>query len=432
MTKLAIITIGSRGDVQPYVALGAGLQRAGFQVRLATHGRFAAFIEQHGLQFFPLPDDPKEMLNTPTGRDWVGSGQNPVRFFRAFNRLTGDRLPALLAATEKACAGADGVLFALFGVPAYHVAEKMGIPAIMAALQPVSRTAAFQAMGAPEIFWANGWSNYISHLVVEQIFWQPFRRQYNQWRQRQLGLPNASFWGPYREIERCKNPVLYGFSRHVLPRPDDWSDNIQISGYWFLNGSADWQPEPGLADFLAAGPPPIAVGFGSMVTPDPVQFTQLVVRAVEQAGQRAVFLTGWGGLQPDNLPDFIYPLEAAPHDWLYERVTAVIHHSGAGTTAASLRAGRPTIAVPFFADQYFWAARIKALGVGPIPIPRDKLTTANLAQAIITAVTDPTIQANAAQLGEKIRAEDGVGRAVAAVQAIFNQEQSKITQSDAD
>jgi sterol 3beta-glucosyltransferase len=418
MTKLVIVTIGSRGDAQPYIALGAGLQKAGFQVRIATHAIFADFVEQHGLEFFPLPHDPQEMLNDPDGRAWINVGQNPIRFLKTFARITRPQLPDMLPAIKKACAGMDGVLFAIFGIAAYYVAQEMGIPAIMTVLQPASRTTAFVGMGSFKTPLDNRISNYISHTVVEQVFWQPFRRQYNDWRKQDLGLPPASFWGPYAEFERRGLPVIYGYSGHVMPRPDDWRENICVAGYWFLNGPTDWRPEPGLADFLAAGPPPIAVGFGSMIAPDPAQFTRTVVEAVERTGQRAVFLTGWGSLQPDNLPSFIYPAEFVPHDWLYDQVTAVIHHGGAGTTAAGLRAGRPTIAVPFFADQYFWGDRLKALGVGQ-SLPRNRLTADKLARAIETAVTDPAMQAQAAQLGQKIRAEDGVGRAVTAVQQIF-------------
>jgi UDP:flavonoid glycosyltransferase YjiC (YdhE family) len=419
MTKLVIVTVGSRGDAQPYVALGVGLQKVGFQVCIATHGRYADFIEQHGLQFAPLPEDPKEMLNKPEGREWINAGQNPFRFLRAFTRVTRKQLPEMLPAVERACQGADGVLFALFGVPAYHVAEKMGIPAVLAALQPVSRSATFLPMGALELPFSSRWSNLFAHFAVEQVFWQPFRRQYNDWRTKKLGLPTASFWGPYTEIWRRKIPVIYGYSGHVLPAPPDWGEHIRVTGYWFLDQAADWQPDAGLLDFLAAGPPPISIGFGSMTTEDPRAFTEMVVAAVRQAGQRAVFLTGWGGLQGVDLPDFIYPLEAAPHDWLFPRMAAVVHHGGAGTTAAGLRAGKPTVIAPFFADQHFWGRRVKALGVGPDWIDREKLTADNLAQAITTAVTDPTMQAKAAQLGEKIRAEDGVGQAVAAVQQIF-------------
>ena len=157
-----------------------------------------------------------------------------------------------------------------------------------------------------------------------------------------------------------------------------------------------------------------------MTNREPAQLARAVVRAVAQTGQRAVVLTGLGGLPPAELPPEIFAIDWVPFDWLLPRVSAVVHHGGAGTTAASLRAGVPTIIVPFFLDQFFWGRRVFELGAGPEPIPRKRLDAATLAAALRLATTDSNMRDRAAALSKRIRAEDGVGRAVAVFERHMN------------
>jgi UDP:flavonoid glycosyltransferase YjiC (YdhE family) len=205
---------------------------------------------------------------------------------------------------------------------------------------------------------------------------------------------------------------FYGFSEFVVPRPRDWPDWHYITGYWFLDGTDDWAPPVGLIDFLSSGPKPIYVGFGSMSGRTARELAGLAIEAVTLAKQRAVLLGGWAELPERDLPDHIYAIESAPHDWLFPRMAAVVHHGGAGTTAAGLRAGVPSVIAAFFADQPYWGRRVHALGVGPKPILRKELTPQRLAEAIAQAVTEREMQRRASALGEKIRSEDGVARAV--------------------
>jgi sterol 3beta-glucosyltransferase len=240
----------------------------------------------------------------------------------------------------------------------------------------------------------------------------------NRDRQRVLGLPPLP-WKYYRDIDLRPYPILHGFSRHVIPYPDDYDQNQIFTGYWFLDQDEHWQPSAQLEAFLSADPKPVYIGFGSMVDQEAGELTRLVVEALKISGQRAVLLGGWTDLGGQGLPESILKVEYLPHDWLFPQVSAAIHHGGAGTTAASLRAGTPTVIVPFFGDQPFWGWRVEKLGAGPKPIPRLKLTAEKLANAITRAVTDPKISRRAADLGEKIRAEDGVANAVQAVEAII-------------
>jgi sterol 3beta-glucosyltransferase len=206
--------------------------------------------------------------------------------------------------------------------------------------------------------------------------------------------------------------VLQAFSRHVVPRPSDWPDSAVVTGYWFLDEGVDWTPPRELADFLDAGPPPVFVGFGSMAGRDPARTARTVLAAVARSGQRALIVSGWGGLRVDEPPPGVFVAESVPYDWLLPRVAAVVHHGGAGTTAAGLRAGKPTVVCPFVADQPFWGARVAALGVGPRPIPQRRLGEAELAAAILEAVGDAGMRDRAERLGAQIRAEDGVAAAV--------------------
>jgi UDP:flavonoid glycosyltransferase YjiC (YdhE family) len=213
-------------------------------------------------------------------------------------------------------------------------------------------------------------------------------------------------------------PVLYGFSPSVIPAPGDWKADIHVTGYWTLESSEEWAPPRELTNFLDEGLPPVYIGFGSMSNRQPEETANLVTKALEICGKRAILLSGWGGLQKADLPDTILMLDSVPHTWLFPRLSCVVHHGGAGTTGAGLRAGVPSIIVPFFGDQPFWGKRVAELGVGPAPIPRKQLTATRLAAAIQEAVSDTPIRQQAADLGRKIQAEDGISNAVEIIQQI--------------
>ena len=194
----------------------------------------------------------------------------------------------------------------------------------------------------------------------------------------------------------------------LIPKPLDWGNHIDVAGFYFLNLASSYTPEPELAAFLEAGPPPIYIGFGSIVVDDPNKLTRMIFDAVAETGVRALVSKGWGGLGADDvgIPDGVFMLGNVPHDWLFKHVSAVCHHGGAGTTAAGINAGKPTIIVPFFGDQPFWGAMVARAGAGPEPIPHAKLTTEGLAEAIRIA-TKPETQERAQELGAKIREEKG-------------------------
>ena len=412
--RITITTAGSRGDVQPYVALGLGLKEAGHEVRLATYTPFEGFVRGHGLGYHPITGDPGGIV-----ADLIESGLNPVKFTRTFRRFFGSILERNLAEYGKACQDADAVVYSPVGFFGQYIAEEMGLPAVGAAVQPLfSRTRCFPSslLGRPPGGFLTGgplggFYNYLTYLAAEQLFWQVMRPVSGEARKK-LGLDPLPFFGPFADMNQSRSPILHGWSPSVLPEPPEWGDWLCTTGYWFLDRSG-WQPPDELIDFLDAGPAPVSVGFGSMNDADPEEITTQVLEALRRTGQRGLLLTGWGGISNTDLPDEVFKVDEIPYDWLFGRVRTAVHHGGAGTTAASLRAGVPTAVVPFFTDQAFWGWRVMILGLGPEPIPRAKLSAERLAGAILAA-TDVGIRERARLLGEEIRTEDGVGRAVEA------------------
>ncbi|HXP62667.1 MAG TPA: glycosyltransferase, partial [Dongiaceae bacterium] len=255
--------------------------------------------------------------------------------------------------------------------------------------------------------------NLVTHFITEQTINLATRSVVNRWRRKELGLPPEPLAGNVQRQRRRQVPHFLGYSQHVLPRPADWGENVHVTGYWFLPMHSDWQPPPAVVEFLQSGPPPVYVGFGSLSVRSPVEFTRLMVSALEMSGRRGLLSRGWGNLGGIPLPKTILKIDSIPHEWLFPQVAAVVHHGGCGTTAAGLRSGVPTITIPFFADQFLWAERVMALGAGPASIPYASLTAEKLAQAIRTATGDPAVRAAAQGVGSRLRAENGVENMVA-------------------
>ena len=411
--RIAIIASGSRGDIEPYLALGQGLQAAGHEVRFVAHDNFGAWIQAHHVEFWPIEGNPQEVAQSAEMRELLEKG-NFLAILSKMGKDAQDNALAFAKGGLAACQGVDLIIAGLGGMfIGAALAEKLNIEFMQAHYVPFSPTRAYPNALFPALpAFLNGSMNRVSYRLAQQMMWQGFRAADTVARQQVLGLPQASFWGPYSSERFTRNPVLYGYSPAVIPPPPDWDSHKQVTGYWFLDSANDWTPPANLVDFLQAGSPPIFIGFGSMSTRNPEAFTHTLVQAVTQTGQRAILLAGWGGLGAIDLPETIFKLDAAPFTWLFPRMAAVVHHGGAGTTSTGLRAGVPSIIVPFFADQPFWGRRVADLGVGPAPIPRKQLTADRLAQAIRTAVTDGAMQRRAAELGAKIRSEDGIARAV--------------------
>jgi sterol 3beta-glucosyltransferase len=421
--NILIVTIGTFGDVLPFVALGEGLKNAGHKVTLCTADRYRSLVSDHGLAYGPMTNALLDLLDAPVGRaameeaaGLAGVVKTGLKLAKAVKPISRQMMHDAWEAAR--AAEPDIVIYHTKILAGPHIAEKLGVPAVMASLQPaLAPTEAFPAAGLPDLK-IGGWYNKLTYRLVALIF-GAYADVINEFRGEVLGLgpfPRSSLL--LKTIAGAPIPMLHGFSRHVVPRPQDWPEHIHLTGYWFADQASDWHPPEALKAFLEVGEPPIYVGFGSMVGCNAQQLGDAVVAALTQAKRRAIVATGWGALKLDSPPDTILEIEAAPHDWLFPRVAAVVHHGGAGTTAMSLRAGRPSIVCPFFGDQPFWAKRIHELHAGPAPIPRKKLSAERLMAAIAEATSNPVFEENAKALSTRIQAEDGVAKAVAAIENV--------------
>lgn len=401
--RVLIVAPGSRGDVAPFTGLGSALRNAGHDVTIAGYAMFGGLVTASGLGFRPLPGDPR-LLNAARWRQ----RRSPVGGARLI-RLVADHMRELHAGIL-AAARQDADVLLLSGISyagGFHIGTALGLPSIGLVLQPVYPTRNF----SPSVLTARDLGR-IGNLAAGQILTglgvsalaRPVKELRAELglsrvssRQAIMGLMNAERW-----------PVFHGFSPSVVPRPVDWPPGLEVTGYWWPDSPQPWTPPPELADFLAAGPPPVFAGLGSMAPENAARLSGLIAEAARQAGTRVVIQAGWAGLtRPDEPPGRSILIGDTPHDWLFPRMAAIVHHAGAGTTAAGLRAGVPAISVPMIGDQPFWAARVAALGIGPRPIPFRRLTVPALAAALRDATTRPSYLNRARDLAARIADEDG-------------------------
>jgi UDP:flavonoid glycosyltransferase YjiC (YdhE family) len=416
--RIAIIALGSRGDVQPHVALGVGLRRAGHSVRVVTSSDFKDLVGAHGLEFCDTGVSTQAIANEM--HDLLEAG-NVLKILSAMG-VSAERVAVQAATTGlAACEASDVIVSGLGGLfVAQALAEKLAVPFVQAYLYPFSPTREFPGVLTPVPQTPlTSWANALSHRVTQQMLWQTTRSADATVRVKVLGLQPSGFWGPFAALAGSGHFSLYGYSEHVIPVPQDWSSQVHVTGYWFLEPSLEWRPPAELVAFLEGGPPPVYVGFGSMGSSNPEATADLVLESLSRTGQRGVLSSGWGGLTANDLPDSVCMVGSIPHAWLFPRMAAIVHHGGAGTTAAALSAGVPSIVTPVMGDQSFWARRVSDLGVGPTSVPRRKLTVERLSGAIEAAISDATIRAKSATLGEQIRAEDGISTAVDLIEQWF-------------
>lgn len=414
--RISIIAFGSRGDVQPHIALGVGLQAAGHSVCLVTHELFEPLIRRLGLDFSPVQVDPRSVVSDEMGQNWLGSGNNSLLFFQRFSRIAEPLVQQAMIDCWNACQETRAMIVSPLAIcVTSSIAEKLRIPFWIGAGQPLTPTGAFAIPFFPDApTWLPGRNTYhrLTYTLSARLFWQLLCSPINRARREVLNLPPLSPQWLCEELKQNHLPILYYYSPSVLPQPPDWGDRYSVTGYWFLDDYADWQPPEALVDFLASGPPPVYVGFGSMNTHRAEAMTDMVLQALARTKRRGILLTGWGGISNTNLPDEVFKIDFAPHDWLFPQMAAVVQHGGAGTMAASLRAGVPSVVIPFFGDQPFWGRRFFALGITPKPIPQKRLTAERLANAIQIATSDAALRGRVKAMSERIRAEHSVERAV--------------------
>ena len=407
---ITILTTGTRGDTQPYIALGMALKKAGQAVRIAAFENYETFVKSYGLEFYPIKGDVSRAASSDNALD-AHKADNPLKVLLSFNKLK-----SLVLDLQKdffaACAGSDAIVYHPGAPIGYFTAQQLKIPAILATPFPMTPTHDYPALIFYDKIRLGSGINWITHKLFEQIMWFASSSAVKSFWQQQFGHVPENFACPFGKQNTRGFPTIISCSNFVFPRPADWPPHVHNTGYWFLDGEPDWSPSPELLDFLQKGAPPVYVGFGSVGDPAlALQTTELVIAALKRSGQRGILATGWHGMSKmDTIPEDIFILESAPHTWLFPRMAAVVHHGGAGTTAAGLRAGIPAIIIPYSNDQFAWGRRVYELGVGSKPIPRKKLTAEKLSAAI-QLVLSKEIKAAAIDLGDKIQSEHGAATA---------------------
>ncbi|MCW5115999.1 glycosyltransferase [Burkholderia cenocepacia] len=404
--KLVIATYGTEGDTRPLAALGRALLDAGHDVRLladaATLGSAAAL----GVPSAPLSGDIRRAI-APEGAlaDAVRGRGGFNDTSKALAAIANANTAAWMQEVADASAGCDALLVSgLASFVGLSVAEYRRIPAIGTGMIPITPTAEFASPFLPPGKLPR-WLNRASHRLVNALLWHAFRKSTNAARASVCGLP------PRKHVW-TDHPMLYGVSPALLSSPADWPANVHACGQWRVDARA-WTPPPELSAFLDAGEPPVYIGFGSMAGFDRAALAAALTQAL--AGRRALFYPGWSGIDASLLPAHIRVIGDTPHDWLFPRVAMAMHHGGSGTTHSAARAGIPSVVVPFAGDQFFWANRLQRLGVADAPVAGRRVEAAALARAIAFAERGET-KARAAALGTRIAQEEGLQRAVSAIE----------------
>ncbi len=411
MKTITLLTSGTRGDVQPYLALGRGLQTAGFGVVIVAPANFADLAAQANLPFRVLDGNPSDLMMSSEGSQALMGSSSVLRTLQASLRFVRAARPVyrrMLDSAWRACQGSDAIVIGLPSLWGVHIAEALRVPCIGGFVQPLTRTRAWPSAIFPRTRSLGARYNLLTHRVVEQALWQPWRGTINTWRRKQLGLPAAPWRGP--DLQRM--PMLYGFSERIVPRPPDWPTQHRIMGYWRHPTQADWQASDTLLRFLRTAGPVIYFGFGSPGLPSFGQHVQSIAQATQTLGARAIVSIPKGEATPKDLPAHVLLVQEVPHDWLFARVTAVVHHGGAGTLSAALHAGIPMLILPRAVDQYFWAQRTLLLGIAPPPIPQRQLTQARLLEGLRSLLAHPAFSSNAQLIAENLHQANGVQQTV--------------------
>lgn len=416
--RVSFLALGSRGDVQPSLALAQTLAGRGHSVRFISHPGFAGLVGGRGVEFCPLSAMHGELAGSK-GKELFAKGLQPLFAFRAAVALA---KRYSLEWSREFCAlakGSDCVVGTTYAAySAASIGKHWTIPHIQAFFQPILPSGAFSSVFLPDFPRPlPAFANRLTHRIFNQLVWTVLRPLASEAAKEVWNESRTPFLSPIRSTRDEGRPTLMSFSRHVVAPPEDWDSSIAVTGYWFLERPAEWQAPLDLVRFIEAGPPPIYIGFGSMTLKDPAATSALVLEAIEKVECRAVIGKGWGHLRPANPPPGVFLVDDVPHDWLFPRMASIVHHGGAGTVGSALRAGRPSVVVPFIADQPFWGRRLFELGVAPKALPYRAMDADSLAAAIELSLGDEPMRAKAAKLGALIEAEQGTSRAADLIEA---------------
>jgi len=400
--RITMFAIGSTGDVRPYCLLGRELKRRGHEITIAAFAPFEEMVQEAGLGFFPIAGDVEDLMSHLMKPGAVG-----VSYLREAENAIRDIAPVLLRDLMRAGEGAEAIICTFFGTMYYSVAEKYRIPCIQTHYFPMDPNPKMPISSAPWPHLGAWWCRLtyrIGYLLISLIE----KRYLSDWRSEHGISQRCLRTKPDYTCNGHRIPAIYETSPLLMPRPENWDEKIYMSGFWWEDPEDDFVPSEELTAFLAKGEKPIYIGFGSMVSGDMDETFRIVREAVEKSGVRAVIASGWSKeKKPVNTDQILY-VDFVPHDWLFGHVSAAVHHGGAGTTASSLRAGLPTLIIPFGGDQPFWGMQVHKAECGPVPVPRDGMTVDQLAEALRDLTQNPVYRQKAAAMGEGMRRENGL------------------------
>lgn len=416
--KINIFAIGSTGDVRPAILLGQELQRRGHKVSVTAFANFEKMVTDSGLGFHPMSGSAFDMMNNIMGPD-----SNGLDYLPRFEKAMSEAFPEMLRDLCDACQDADALICNYFAAVPYSVAEKFNIPCIQFYLCPMDPNGVTPISSAPGQNLGKLWcklSYRLGYLLIGLL-----QKRYMTGWCRDNGVTPRKIrpWPDYRIGDHTVT-ALTVLSPLLMPRPKEWPDNVHMTGFWFDENEtgAEFEPDPLLAAFLSEGSRPVYIGFGSMVSGDMSETMRIVCDAVRKADVRAVISGGWGveSGRMENTEHCCF-VDYVPHAWLFDQVSAVVHHGGAGTTSAGLYHGKPGLVIPFGGDQYFYGKQMFKNGFGPKPIRREKLTVDNLAAALKDLTENRNYAENARQAGEILHQEHGLRTAANLVEKAISE-----------
>jgi sterol 3beta-glucosyltransferase len=414
--RVLIYAFGTQGDIQPYIALAQGLDGAGHQAAVCTSEGFRAQVEAHGVSYAYMNNDLLQLVQDAMPQ--MRGGRDALKMFSKMSAAMRSSLQDQWAAAQTETP--DLIVYHPKTLGGYHIAERLKIPGVLSL--PLPFFTPTREFPIPFIgHWPlGGWANRASYQF-QRFTAVVYGGMINDFRRHTLHLRPVSRLDSFlHQPDGRPVPILYPFSRHVRPVPADYPAHAHVTGYWFLDHPDDWQPAAELVKFLEDGEPPVYVGFGSMgFGSGSDERHHAILTAVRRTGIRAIIATGWGVTRSNtDAAGDVLVIKGAPHDWLFPQTAAVVHHGGAGTTGAALRAGRPTLICPFVGDQPFWGHQVHQLGAGPEPLPQRRLNADRLTERLVRLRSTTSYQDAAASLAQLIRAEDGVGRAIEVLEDI--------------
>lgn len=400
---ITILCAGSRGDFQPYIALAQQLQKFGKDVRITGSKSFESFIRSYGIDFYPVDADIETLNVDPKLLKAAGSADNPLKMLLAFNKMKEFGI-YMVNDFYAACEGSELIIYHPGCTIGYFAAQKFGIPSVLASPFPMHKTKEYLSVVLYGKARSNRLTKKFSYEMIQGMLWMASKSSVKGFWKKQFGTVPDHFGCPFERHTDQRHPAMVSCSNFVFKRPTDWNKHIHQYGYWFVEESKEYTPSEEVAAFLNSGEKPVYIGFGSMTSLEKHEnLAELAAEAITKSGKRGI-ICGMG--KPTNLTKNILVIDSIPHTWLFDRVAAVCHHGGAGTTAAGFKAGVPSIIIPFSNDQFAWAHRSYDLGVGAKPISKKELTSDKLTDAIRFALSDEIVT-NAKTLGEKIATENG-------------------------